>query len=212
MDWTVVILQFLQSTVFILVAGLLVGGGLGFFFGWLLKLLYNAKPGLRAPFMLFPWRTILLAALILTCTPVLFYLLGPDQAFSPVLPSVITFLLLVFCLVIDLLLSHWLPTGLGVKLSGLLRTLAVLCPVLVLVGSDPAPPLFGAGPGGYSMLRAVRVQVASTLKLDDMWIMLGIVVGLGLVLDLLLGVVQMLFGLGKKQAKKAKVASVEAVG
>jgi hypothetical protein len=62
------------------------------------------------------------------------------------------------------------------------------------------------------MLRAVRVQVASTLKLDDMWIMLGIVVGLGLVLDLLLGVVQMLFGLGKKQAKKAKVASVEAVG
>ena len=164
MDRTVVILQFLQITLFVLLPGLLVGGGLGFFFGWLLKLLYKAAPKLRPPFMLFPWRTILLALVIATCTPLLYYLLGPDQAFSPVLPSAITFLLLVFCLVIDLLLSHWLPTGLGVKLTGLLRTLAVLCPALVLVGSDAAPALLGVDQGQYSILRFLQVEVASSLS------------------------------------------------
>ena len=40
--------------------------------------------------------------------------------------------------------------------------------------------------------------------------MLGIVLGVGLVLDLLLGVVQMLFGL--VDGKKAKKALLEAVG
>jgi len=116
MDWTIVILQFLQITLGILLAGLLVGGGLGLLFGWLFKLLYKAVPGLRPPFMLFPWRTILLAALVFSCTPILFYILGHDQAFSPVLPSAITFLLLTFFLVSDRLLNHCLiPGHSGVK-------------------------------------------------------------------------------------------------
>ena len=210
MDRTVVILQFLQITLFVLLPGLLVGGGLGFFFGWLFKLLYQAAPKLRPPFMLFPWRTVLLALVIATCTPVLFYLLGPDQAFSPVLPSAITFLLLVFCLVIELLLNRWLPTGLGVRLTGLLRTLAVLCLALVLVGSDAVPALHGVDQSQYSILRFLQMEMARSFKVESLWVMLGIVLGLGLALDLLLGVVQMLFDL--VGGRKAKKAPLEAVG
>ena len=203
MDWTVVILQFLQTTLFTLLTGLLVGGGLGLLFGWLFKLLYKAVPGLRPPFMLFPWRTILLVALVFSCTPILVYILGHDQAFSPVLPSAITFLLLVLFLVSDRLLSHWLPTGLSVKLTSILRTLAVLCAALVLVGSDVDASQSG-------LLRFTRMEVTKTFNLDSLWIMLGIVTGTGLALDLILGVVQMLFGLSDK--RKTEKASDQPVG
>lgn len=188
MDLYQVILQHILTTVVIILAGFLVGGGLGILFAWLFRSLCNAAPGLRPPLVLLPWRTILFALVLFFCSPMAYFVtpqVAPYAALhvpAAVYP-VLTFTLIVCFFVADAALAQWLPTGLGVRLTGLARTFAVACGVIVAVGANVSQ----SGILYYALRRA-----AMFFTPDSLWIALGVVMGLGLILDLLLGIVQML--------------------
>lgn len=194
METTQVILQHILLTVLITLIGLLVGGGLGFLFAWLFRLLYKAVPGLQPPLMLFPWRTILFAAVFFFFSPMAFLLIRgfePEGLFTAVYSGLV-FALMAFFFTLDTALAHWLSTTLGVRLTALARSLAVASGLFVAFGSET----FSAG-----ILLYAHMQFARTFKPDAFWVALGVVMGLGLVFDLLLGLVQML--LAYKERKKA---------
>jgi hypothetical protein len=203
MELTEVILQHALVTVVIILAGLLVGGGLGVLFAYLLKMLYKAAPGLHPPLMLLPWRTVLFSVVLFFVTPMALFLyrnFEPGSLMTALYPGM-AFILLALFYALDTTLNHWLPSGLGVRLTALARTLAVASGVVVAVG---------VGNLGAGILWHARMMQASTFKPDGFWIMLGVVMGLGLVFDLLLGVVQMLLAYaGKRRAAKQASATSE---
>ncbi|MEW6094185.1 MAG: hypothetical protein AB1531_09500 [Chloroflexota bacterium] len=201
MELTEVILQHVLVTVVIVLVGLLVGGGLGFLFAWLFKMLYKAVPGLQPPLMLLPWRTVLFSVVMFFISPMAFFMIRnfePQGLMTGLYPGLV-FILLAFFLTLDTTLNNWLPIGLGARLTALARTLAVASGILIAVGVE----YFSAG-----ILWHARAMVARTFEPDGFWIMLGVVMGLGLAFDLLLGVVQMLLAYAERRraVKQAPVA------
>jgi hypothetical protein len=203
MELTEVILQHALVTVVIILAGLLVGGGLGVLFAYLLKMLYKAAPGLHPPLMLLPWRTVLFSVVMFFISPMAFFLFRdfePKGPLAGVYPGLV-FVLIAYFYALDTVLNHWLPIGLGSRLVALARTLAVACGVLVAIGSETVE----AG-----IMRYAHLELARTFKLDAFWTAMGIVMGLGLAFDLLLGLVQMLLVYAeKKRAAKQALAALE---
>lgn len=204
MEQSQVILNFILFTLATLVAGLLVGGGLGILFAWLCRLLFRKVPGLRPPLLLLPWRTFLFGAVLF------FFSRFPFYAFSRTIrqPQMIeafpagVFLLLVFFFAFERLLAHWLPSGVGFVLAGLVRTLAVACGVILALGAQ-----FGT----TTILAYTSRQVAATFRFEGIWVALGVILGLALFFDLLLGVVQMLFA-SRDQRKVEKGITTLPVG
>ncbi len=201
MELNQVILQHILVTVVIVLAGLLVGGGLGVLFAYLLKSLYKAAPGLRPPLMLLPWRTVLFAVVLFFVSPMAFFLIRnfePKGFLTGIYPGLVL-ILLTFFFALETALNHWLPINLGARLTALARTLAVASGILVAISVEYL---------STGILRFARMMVASTFKPDGFWIMLGVVMGLGLAFDLLLGVVQMLLVYAEKKRIAKQTTSV----
>jgi len=51
-----------------------------------------------------------------------------------------------------------------------------------------------------------RLQIARTFDFGSMWIVVGVVMGMGLVFDLLLGIVQMLMIYAERKKTRDKIA------
>lgn len=201
MEISQVILQHVLTTVLTILAGFLIGGGLGILFAWLFRMLYRSVPGLRLPFTLLPWRTLLFALVLFFGSSMAFVMLrSMPQGQSAVIFPAVAFTLIVFFFVADGSLSHWLPAGLAVRLTGLARTFAVACGVTVAIG---------AVQDGSGILQYARNMYASTFRPDSFWTALGVVMGLGLVFDLLLGAVQMLLAVAEVRKAARQTAPVQ---
>lgn len=199
MELSQVVNQHILITIAITLAGLLIGGGLGIFTAWLLKLLFQTAPGLRPPLMLVPWRTILFGFVLVFCSPVAILVIRnirPGGAMAGLYPG-LAFLAIVFFFVSDGALNLWLPTGLSTRMAGLVRTLAVGCGVIVTIGLTNS---------GMGIMYYARLQIARTFDFGSMWIVVGVVMGMGLVFDLLLGIVQMLMIYAERKKARVKIA------
>jgi hypothetical protein len=186
-----VILQHILTTSLVILAGFLIGGGLGFLFAGLLRQLYRAVPGLRLPSMVLPWRTLIFGFVLFFSSPMAILMvpsLTPEQ--SAVLYPALVFILLVFFFVVHEALNQWNPVPPVLRRVGLARTFAVAGGVIIAIGANAA----GAGILGYA-----QRMFSQTFRPDGYWIAWGIVMGLGLLFDLLLGIVQMLLAKGEER-------------
>jgi ABC-type nitrate/sulfonate/bicarbonate transport system permease component len=195
MEVSHVIYQHILTTVMVFLIGFLIGGGLGILLAWLFRLLYKAVPSLRPPLMVFPWRTVLFA-LVLFFGSAMPSIVAASQRLKPnaaVYPAM-AFLLLVIFFVAEAGLNQWLPTGPAVRWLGVARTFAVTCGVIVALGANAA---------GSGILYYAQIITSQTFKLDGYWTALGVVMGLGLIFDLVIGIFQMFLA----QAERRKTAN-----
>jgi hypothetical protein len=175
-----VVAYLLMSTIPWLI-GLAAGGGLGAVCALGIRAVFAARPGLRRPSVLLPWRTPLLVGLLLLAwSPLLFVLLGLG-AFTGGMMVGASVLLLALAFTTGTLVEHWQPSPLAVRLVAGARTLAVASG-LVAVGAG----VMGGGGLGWFLLEGARLQQYG-LILQALFVVLG----LALALDLLLGVAQM---------------------
>lgn len=201
MELSQVILQHILNTVLTILAGFFIGGGLGVLFAWLFRQLYRAVPGLRPVLMLLPGRTLLFALVLFFSSPMAFIAVPsvPQELISAFFPA-LAFALIVFFIVADGALTHWLPAGLAVRLTGLARTLTIACGVIVAIGANET---------GSGILNYARIMYGSTFSPNGFWTALGVVTGLGLVFDLLLGTVQMLLAVAEGRKAATQTASTQ---
>ena len=193
------IAQQIILTLIALVIGFIFGGGAGFFFGWLLSQIYKKAPGLRRAFILIPWRTFLFSLIMISYSPVAITILrnfrGSRIEYSPVFifPALI-FMLFVEFFVADAVISQKFPVGLVARLAGVARTLAVTCGIFIAVGSYAIYNRLG-------VLGFAYMKLAATMKMDSLWTAFLVIMGVGFVLDLLLGLIEFL--LVSHEGKKA---------
>lgn len=184
MEISQVILQYTLTTVLVILAGFFIGGGLGILFALLFRLVYKATPGLRPPFTLIPWRTLLFGSVLFFCSPMaILSIPSITQEQGAVIYPALAFILIVLSFVADEAITHWLPVAPAVRWAGLARTLTVACGVIVAIGANAS---------GSGILMYARILTSSTFSPGAYWTALGVVIGLGLVLDVLLGTIQML--------------------
>lgn len=161
--------------------GIAAGGGLGALCALGIRVILSARPLLRRPLVLLPWRTLVMGLLMATWSPFLVGLLG----IGPITGSVMvagSVCLLAMAFTASTLVENWHPSPLGVHLVAGARTLATASG-LIAAGVG----LLGGGGLGYTILEATRLEQYGT-----MWKGLLVVLALALVLDLGLGVAQMI--------------------
>lgn len=161
--------------------GIVVGGGLGALCGLGLRAFFSASPALRRPLVLLPWRTFLMGLLMVVWSPFVVSLLGigPITGGMMIVGSVG---LLATAFTASTLVENWHPSLLQARLIGGARTMAVVSGLLAAgVG------LLGGGGLGYIILEAARLS-----QYGVMWQGLLVVLALALVLDLVLGLAQMI--------------------
>ena len=161
--------------------GIVVGGGLGALCGHGMRALFSARGALRHPLVLLPWRTFVMGLLIIVWSPFVVSLLGigPITGGLMVAGSVC---LLVTAFTATMLVEYWHPSPLGARFIGGARTLAVASG-LIATGVG----LLGGGGLGYTILEAARLS-----QYGLMWKGLLVMLVLALVLDLTLGLAQMI--------------------
>jgi hypothetical protein len=163
--------------------GVVVGGGLGYACARAARVLISALPGLRRVSMLLPWRTAAVTVPLLSpLTPVL---LGLGTVAGATMVALFVFL---FALPFtsSTLLEHWYPSSLAVRLIGGFRILATAS---VAVATS-APMVAGSGGAGVLIFR----EGWSLLDYSQVLRGLCVVIVLALMVDILLGALQVLFG------------------
>jgi osmoprotectant transport system permease protein len=175
------IVEHLLISLLPLLAGVAVGGGLGAVCALVVRALFSALPGLRKLSILLPWRTILMGLLLLIWTPFIAIRLGIGVATGAVTVGLVMFLLaLVFT--VAALTEHWHPSPLAIRLLAGARTLAAASGVIAA----------GAGFVGGGGIGFLMIQGMNLLQYDLAWKGWLVIVILALVLDLLLGIVQLI--------------------
>jgi ABC-type nitrate/sulfonate/bicarbonate transport system permease component len=159
--------------------GVVAGGGLGVLCALGIRATFSARPGLRSPSVLLPWRSVVMALLMVALSPFIAVHLGLGPLAGGIMVgSSVTILALAFTCAT--LVDHWHRSPLGARLVAGARTLAVAAGLIAVeVG------VFGGGGVGGVVLDGIRLQQA-----DLMWSGLLVVFLLVLVLDVLLGAVQ----------------------
>lgn len=161
--------------------GIAVGGGLGVLCGLGMRAIFSARPALRRPLVLLPWRTFVMGLLMVVWSPFIVSLLG----LGPIIGGVMvggSVCLLATAFTATMLVEHWHPSPLGARFIGGARTLAVASG-LIAAGVG----LVGGGGLGHLILDAIRL-----MEYGLMWKGLLVMLTLTLVLDLTLGLVQMI--------------------
>jgi hypothetical protein len=161
--------------------GIAIGGGLGLVCGYGIRASFSAVPVLRRPFVLLPWRTLVMGLLMVVWSPFIVSLLG----IGPVSGSIMTgssIGLLAWALAATILVEHGLPSPLSVRLIAAARTLAIASG-LIAAGVG----VLGGGGLGHLLLEAARVQEYGLVLKGAL-----VIVTLALVLDLGLGLVQLI--------------------
>jgi osmoprotectant transport system permease protein len=162
-------------------AGVVLGGGLGYLCAILAHTLFSSLPGLCKPSMLLPWRAILMSLLLVVLSPASVAILGVGPVAGAAVVG-LSMLLLAMPLTAAILLEDWYPSPLTVRLIAGLRTLATAS-VVVAVGAG----VFGGGGLGPSMMESIRLfQFGRAL---EGWL---VILALALMLDLLLGILQLI--------------------
>ena len=161
--------------------GIAVGGGLGVLCGLGIRAVFSTSPALRHASILLPWRTLVMGLLMGVWSPFIASLLGLGPITGGVMVAV-SVSVLAMAFAATTLLEHWYPSPLGSRLVAGIRTLAVASGLLAAgVG------LLGGGGLGYIILEAVRLS-----QYGVMWKGLLVALALALVLDLALGLAQMI--------------------
>jgi hypothetical protein len=164
--------------------GLAIGGGLGWLCGLAVRALISTGPVLRRAAVLVPWRTLVMGLLMGLWSPFIATLLwlGPVTG-GVVVACTVSTLATIFAA--TTLVEYWVPSPLASRLIAGARTLAVASGLLAAdVG------LLGGGGLGPIMREAARLS-----QYGVMWqgvLVVLVVLALGLVLDLTLGLAQMM--------------------
>lgn len=174
------------------VAGGLIGGGLGYLLALAMRPL-GARPGHCRALRLLPWRTIafvLAAMAVYAAYP--FILLGP--VLRSVLPGTgflgyalaslsISILALALPFTTSIIAGYWFPPSLGERLAAGARTLGVACVVLALTAGH-----WGVHNAGWLI---ATVDPFDYPRAPRVWLGYGIVISVALIVDLVMGVIQM---------------------
>jgi ABC-type proline/glycine betaine transport system permease subunit len=161
--------------------GIAVGGGLGALCALGNRAVLSARPALRRPSVLLPWRTLVMGCLMAIWSPLLVSLLGIGPITEGIMVGA-SVCLLAMAFTASTLVENWHPSPLGAHLVAGARTLAVASG-LIAAGVG----LLGGGGLGHTILEATRLE-----QYGFMWKGLLAVLALALVFDLGLGVVQMI--------------------
>jgi len=162
-------------------AGVVVGGVLGYVCALAARRLFSTLPGLRRVSMLLPWRTVAMTLPLLS--PLVVLRVGLGIVAGAVMVGLFVFLL-ALPFTITTLFEHWYPSPLVARLIAVARTLAVASMAVAAVG----PPGAGSGGAGVLIFEGMRL-----LDYAQMLRGFAIVVLLALVVDVLLGALQWLF-------------------
>lgn len=163
-------------------AGVVVGGVLGYVCALVARRLFFTLPSLRRVAMLLPWRTVAVTLPLLSPYYVVI-LVGLGAVAGMVMVGLFVFLFaLPFTVVI--LLEHWYPSPLVVRFIARARTLATASVAAAAVGSSVA----GSGGAGVVIFEGMRL-----LDYAQMLRGFSILVFLALTSDVLLGVLESLF-------------------
>lgn len=177
--------------------GMTIGGGLGALCGLGIRVMFSTMPALRQPFVLLPWRTLVMGLLIVVWSPFIVSLLGIGPVAGGVVVGGSTSIL-ALAFAATILVEQEFPTPLSARLVAGARTLAVGSG---LIASGVG--LLGGGGLGHIILEAARVQEYG-LVLKGLLVILI----LALVLDLGLGLVQMIIQQPGTTSKPAAATGV----
>jgi osmoprotectant transport system permease protein len=174
------ILEHLLISVVPLVVGLVLGGGLGALCALLIRLVFSALPWSRNLAILLPWRTVLVGLVLLIGVPFLVTQLGIGVKTAAFSVGLILFLV-ALAATVRLLVEHWNPSPLSVRFVAGIRTLATASGA-VATGIG----MMSGGGLGFLIIQGMRL-----LNYELAWQAVLAVVILALVLDSLVGVVQL---------------------
>lgn len=178
-------------------AGVVVGGGLGYACALVARSLFSTLPGLRRASILLPWRTVAVSLALVVLSPFVPVLVGLGTVAGA---TMVALFVLVFALpfTVVTLLEHWCPSPLAVRLIAGSRILATAS---VAVATSTAR-VAGSGGAGALIYKAMRL-------LDRPQMLRGflIVVVLALMMDILLGALQLLFARTSIKAEAVQGAS-----
>jgi ABC-type proline/glycine betaine transport system permease subunit len=163
-------------------AGATVGGGLGYACALVARRLFSTFPGLRKASMLLPWRTAAVTLPLLS--PLVVILVGLGVVAGATMVGLFV-LLFALPFTVVALLEQWYPSPLAVRLIAGARTLATASVAVAAVG----PPVAGSGGAGVLIFQ----QGMRLLDYSQMLMGFSIVVFLALMIDVLLGALQLLF-------------------
>jgi hypothetical protein len=161
--------------------GIVVGGGLGALCAFGIRASLSASPALFRPLVLLPWRTLVLGLLMAVWSPYIVALLGigPLTGGAMVASSAS---LLATAFTATTLVENWHPSPLGARLIGGARTLAIASG-LIAAGVG----LLTGGGLGPTILEAARLAQHGLV-----WKGWMVMLALALVLDLAVGLAQMI--------------------
>jgi ABC-type nitrate/sulfonate/bicarbonate transport system permease component len=162
-------------------AGVVVGGVLGYACTLVARRLFSTRPGWRRTSMLLPWRTVAVTLPLLS--PLIVVFVGLGTMAGAVMVGLFVFLFALPLTVITLL-EQWYPWPLVVRLIARARTLATASVAVAAVG----PPSVGSGGAGVLIFGGMGL-----LDYPQMLRGFSIVVLLALMVDVLLGALQLLF-------------------
>jgi len=163
-------------------AGAIVGGGLGYACALVARRLFSTFAGLRKASLLLPWRTVSVTLPLLS--PLVVIPVGLGIVAGAVMVGLFV-LLFALPFTVVILLEQWYPSPLVVRFIARARTLATASVAVAAVG----PPMAGGGgAGGLIFQQGMRL-----LDYAQMFRGFSMVVFLALTIDVLLGVLQLLF-------------------
>ena len=161
--------------------GVAIGGTLGYVCACMGRRLFSAFPPLRRLSMLLPWRTVAVTLPLLSPLVVVLVAMG---ALAGVMMVGLFVFLFALPFTVVALLEQWYPSSLVVRLIARARTLATASVAVAAIG----PPWVGSGSAGVLIFQGMRL-------LDYAQMLRGfyIVVLLALMIDVLLGALQLAF-------------------
>jgi hypothetical protein len=190
MDISSILLNQLLLTIVPWIAGGLLGGGLGYLLALAIRPL-GARPGLHRALRVLPWRSITFALVAIAINSVYpFILLGP--ALRTVMPGIGFFGYSIACFSFSILIlalpfttsitaGYWFPPTLGERLVAGARTLGVASAVIALTAS-----YWGVSSPGHLIAAAM-----DAFDYPRVWLGYSIIVSTALIVDLVMGLIQM---------------------
>jgi hypothetical protein len=172
-------------------AGVVVGGGLGYVCALVARRLFSTFPGLRKASMLLPWRTVSVTLPLLS--PLVVIPVGLGIVAGAVMVGLFV-LLFALPFTMAILLEQWYPSPLVVRFIARARTLATASVAVAAIG----PPMAGGGGAGVLIFQ----QGMRLLDYAQMFRGFSTVVFLALMIDVLLGVLQLLFSRTSKSQQE----------
>ena len=176
----------------------LVGGGLGYVFAVVMRRAYTRRPRLRRASTLLPWRTLAVTLTLIVLSPLIPVFMGLGTAAGATL---VALFVLVWALpsTAGAVLDHWYPASLTGRLIGAFRTLATATVAIVIL----TPAVAGSGGAG----RLIFQEGWQVLDYPQVVRGFLVVVLLALVIDLLLGGLQLLLPRPSKRFGRGSLRS-----